>query len=141
MGSEPAAKRPCLQSDKPDTRTEASVSILSASSLTSDAPMLFDLSQPLGVFFDDTLVAKGVKEDSQAARLGICKGWRVRSVAGEPLSTTKELVTRIQTLKAEGMANVAIAFEIPELSVTFQEAAEHAARNAGEGGLAPSEPA
>ena len=75
--------------------------------------MCLSLSEPLGIFFDEDCGVKGVKEDAQAAKLGVCEGWKALSVAGTPLQTTKELVARVQALKAEGANSAVVAFSQP----------------------------
>merc|ERR1719226_191939 len=60
--------------------------------VSENAVVKVDLSQPLGIGFDDDLAAKDVQVGSQAEKLGICSGWRVCAVGGEEVKTTKELV-------------------------------------------------
>jgi len=79
-------------------------------SATETSNVKVDLSQPLGIFFDDCLVAKSVQEGSQAARAGVCKGWHALAADGEPLHKTADLVGRIKALKAQGVASTTVAF-------------------------------
>jgi len=72
-----------------------------------------DLGQPLGIGFGDSLLAKDVKEGGQGANLGVRSGWRLLSVAGEKLSQTKDLVSKIKTLKSEGKTSVTALWSIP----------------------------
>eukprot|EP00931_Biecheleriopsis_adriatica_P041696 TRINITY_DN23805_c0_g1_i1.p1 TRINITY_DN23805_c0_g1~~TRINITY_DN23805_c0_g1_i1.p1 ORF type:complete len:967 (+),score=312.83 TRINITY_DN23805_c0_g1_i1:65-2965(+) len=99
-----------------------------------------DLSQPLGIVFDDNLVAKSVKFGSQAARLGVAAGWKVVRLAGDDLVDTQDLLGKVQALKAEGCLSQALTFQPTAGSkapaVTAQAAAaamrQHAAAAAAE---------
>merc|ERR1712100_767581 len=75
----------------------------------------FDLSQPLGISFDAKLGAKGVQDGSQAARAGICTGWRAFSVGATPVETTTELVAKVKALKSEGVEHVNVVFVVEEV--------------------------
>lgn len=69
---------------------------------SSKKPLDFDLGQPLGILFGDDLYAKVVQGGSQAEKLGVCKGWKVLSVDGEPLRTPREMEAHMNVLKAIG---------------------------------------
>jgi tetratricopeptide (TPR) repeat protein len=68
----------------------------------SGTALEFDLSQPLGILFDDDLHTKVVQGGSQAERMGVCKGWKVMSVDGERLRTPREMEAHMNVLKALG---------------------------------------
>jgi hypothetical protein len=69
---------------------------------SSRTPFDFDLGQPLGIIFGDDLNAKVVQGGSQAEKFGVCKGWKVLSVDGEPLRTPREMEAHMNVLKAIG---------------------------------------
>merc|ERR1739848_513748 len=69
-----------------------------------------DLSKPMGITFNESLVAESVQDGSQAAEHGVCKGWRACSVGGESLESTDAFVEKIQSLKAEGCPSVRFQF-------------------------------
>lgn len=74
---------------------------------------MLDLTQPLGIGFNEHLLAKDVKDGAQASKLGICPGWRVVALGGKQLKETKELVAMVKNLKNEGRANVWASFAAP----------------------------
>merc|ERR1711957_817274 len=76
----------------------------------SACQLTLDLSQPLGIFFDDALLVKSIQEGSQASKFSIRQGSQVCSVEGESLKTTKELVAKVQALKAQGVMSVTLEF-------------------------------
>eukprot|EP00927_Polykrikos_kofoidii_P065316 TRINITY_DN61091_c0_g1_i1.p1 TRINITY_DN61091_c0_g1~~TRINITY_DN61091_c0_g1_i1.p1 ORF type:complete len:981 (-),score=240.57 TRINITY_DN61091_c0_g1_i1:73-3015(-) len=79
------------------------------------------LAEPLGIFFDDELLAQDVQEGAQAWRLGVRPGWRALSVDGESLGTTEALVARLQGLRAQGdVAAVDVAFATVPVEVVFE---------------------
>merc|ERR1712190_623495 len=55
-------------------------------------------------------MGKEVNPGTQAAVLGVLSGWKVVTLNDEPVSTTQELVSNIQELKADGNANAVIVF-------------------------------
>merc|ERR1711982_240247 len=63
----------------------------------------------------------GVQEGAQAAELGVRKGWRVRSIGGEALETTKGLVAKLKSLKSSGLSSAALAFSPPPLAASFDQ--------------------
>ncbi|CAK9037599.1 unnamed protein product [Durusdinium trenchii] len=70
-----------------------------------------DLSVPLGIKFDDQLVVESVAKNSQAARLGIGPGWQALGLAGDELSTRKELEQKLEVFKAEGSLGQPMMFQ------------------------------
>eukprot|EP00933_Yihiella_yeosuensis_P007087 TRINITY_DN111988_c0_g1_i1.p1 TRINITY_DN111988_c0_g1~~TRINITY_DN111988_c0_g1_i1.p1 ORF type:complete len:840 (-),score=231.08 TRINITY_DN111988_c0_g1_i1:103-2430(-) len=83
-----------------------------------------DLSLPLGILFNKSLLAESVTEGSQGARLGVAAGWRALSLAGETMSSTKELVAKIKALKEEGSLSVAAVFAAPQEAPSTASAKE-----------------
>ncbi|CAE7392215.1 unnamed protein product [Symbiodinium microadriaticum] len=103
-----------------------------------EVPLELDLSQPLGILFNKTLEAESVTEGSQAARLGVEAGWRAVSLAGEAFTNTRDLVARIQAMKADGATTVAAVFAAPQ-SPDNGAAMEVVAEGDGEKRPAPAE--
>jgi hypothetical protein len=81
--------------------------------------MEVDLSRPLGIFFDEALLAQDVQPDSQAAELGVRKGWRVCSIAEEDVDKTDDFVARVHTLKSLGMPRTIVSFIPVSLKIAF----------------------
>ena len=73
----------------------------------------FDLNQPLGIGFEKNLEAKEIKSGSQGASLGIMAGWRLVTLNGEPLSNSKELVSKIKGLKSGGATSASSSWKRP----------------------------
>merc|ERR1711862_1027204 len=69
-----------------------------------------DLTQPLGILLDASLVAIEVNERSQSFTLGVCAGWRICSVAGEPLCTLDALEKKMEEMVSEGLTASSVAF-------------------------------
>merc|ERR1712039_154445 len=69
-----------------------------------------DLTQPLGITFDEVLRAKAIQEGSQAAKLYIRQGSQVCKVEGKPVEKTTELVAIVKALKASGQTSVKLEF-------------------------------
>merc|ERR1719324_2304766 len=84
-----------------------------SSSALQEKLVSFDLSQSLGINFDAKLLAKSIQENSQAAQAGVCIGWRALSVGSESVQTTKDLVTKVKALKADGTDKIGITFAFP----------------------------
>jgi len=80
-----------------------------------------DLSQPLGILFNKSLLVESVQDGSQSAKLGIAGGWRAVSIAGEEFANTKDLVAKIQALKQEGIASATAVFNAPLLEIKATE--------------------
>jgi len=80
-----------------------------------------DLGQPLGIFFDDALMVEDVHEKSQAANLGVQRGWRARLIGGQHVLGSDELVARIRALKEKGAPNVKLEFTLPPFTKTFYQ--------------------
>lgn len=83
------------------------------SNASAAASIRFDLSQPLGIFFDTDGSVKDVPTGAQASNLGVKAGWRVREVSGESVSTTQELVAAIKELKEHGITTATLTFDVP----------------------------
>jgi len=84
-----------------------------ADNLVSQEPhreISVNLSRPLGIFFNDTLLVEKVQPNSQAAELGVHPGCRALSVAGERVTTATEIVARLQALKKQSVQTVVLAF-------------------------------
>eukprot|EP00930_Biecheleria_cincta_P073156 TRINITY_DN60480_c0_g1_i1.p1 TRINITY_DN60480_c0_g1~~TRINITY_DN60480_c0_g1_i1.p1 ORF type:complete len:1024 (+),score=276.75 TRINITY_DN60480_c0_g1_i1:63-3074(+) len=101
-GTAPVAAPAEVRGQEPEAEPEIKVDNL--------VELQVDLKAPLGIGFTDDLVAKEIKPSSQAEKLGVCSGWRVRSVSGEALATTKELVAKFGALKKGGAASVSVCF-------------------------------
>mmetsp|Transcript_2749 Transcript_2749/g.10832 ORF Transcript_2749/g.10832 Transcript_2749/m.10832 type:complete len:1386 (-) Transcript_2749:72-4229(-) len=81
-----------------------------------------DLSQPLGIFFNNDCVAQGIGEGTQAERLRIPVGACVKAVGGKAVTKgTEELVKRIGKAKKKGLPEIELAFSPPPLVATFEE--------------------
>eukprot|EP00929_Paragymnodinium_shiwhaense_P014709 TRINITY_DN122663_c0_g1_i1.p1 TRINITY_DN122663_c0_g1~~TRINITY_DN122663_c0_g1_i1.p1 ORF type:complete len:1265 (+),score=405.27 TRINITY_DN122663_c0_g1_i1:95-3889(+) len=76
----------------------------------SEVAIGVDLSEPLGVAFDDDLIAEAVQEGSQAERLGVVAGWKAVAVAGQAVASVPELVSKITALKAASVPAAAVTF-------------------------------
>lgn len=88
--------------------------------LAKGSPVTVDLGKPLGIYFDDFLVAQDVGEESQAYKLGIRKRAKARSIGDMVLKErTEELVDKIQELKRDGVPSVIISFSPPPVEVVF----------------------
>lgn len=87
-----------------------------------------DLSQPLGLTFDQRLVVQTVQKNSQASRLGIGPGWQVLGLAGDELSSRKELEQKLEVFKAEGSLGQSMMFQ--PTAVTAARAKELGAASA-----------
>jgi len=103
---------------------EASPDSGSSSASAHTKSVSFDLSLPLGINFDAKLVAKGVQEGSQAAKAGICIGWRALSVGDAAVQATKELVAKVKALKSEGIEKVDLSFVVTESSAEKRSSTE-----------------
>merc|ERR1712232_86767 len=80
-----------------------------------------DLTQPLGIFFDEALLAQEVQPGSQAFQLGVRSGWRLCSIAGEQVDKTDEFIAVVTTLKDQAVPSVDVAFKPAPLVVKFEE--------------------
>lgn len=81
-----------------------------------------DLSQPLGIFFNNDCVAQTVGAGTQAAKLGVPVGARAKALAGKALTKgTEQLVKRIGKAKAKGLQEVVLAYSPPPVRVAFGE--------------------
>ncbi|CAJ1437818.1 unnamed protein product [Effrenium voratum] len=70
-----------------------------------------DLSLPLGIVWGSRLVVESVQKGSQAARLGIDKGWQALGLAGDELNSQKELEKKLEVFKSEGSLGQSMMFQ------------------------------
>lgn len=73
----------------------------------------FQLTEPIGITFDEKLISVGVSQGSQAQRLGIQLGWRLISVGDKPVRSQHELKNELADLKQEGIISADLAFDVP----------------------------
>jgi len=90
---------------------------------TQHKSVAFNLSQPLGINFDASVVVKSVQDGSQAAQAGVCIGWHALSVGEEPVQATKELVAKLKALKTQGVEQVLVKFDVHAPSAKRQHSA------------------
>jgi len=84
-----------------------------------------ELGRPLGIGFNDDLIAMEVQPDSQAYELGFSEGWRIRSISGggtyRKLESVEDLVSKIQAFKSDGLRKATLAFAPPPVVITYDK--------------------
>mmetsp|Transcript_10734 Transcript_10734/g.24481 ORF Transcript_10734/g.24481 Transcript_10734/m.24481 type:complete len:871 (-) Transcript_10734:101-2713(-) len=106
-------------------------------SMEAQSTLTFDLSQSLGIFFDEeSLLVEECAEGSQAETLGVPVGGMAVSIGGKAVSTPEELIEHIQSLKASGTASVDIVFNLPDAAPQSGDSftAAEATQSAEDGG-------
>lgn len=82
--------------------------------------VLFDISETLGIFFDDDLNVRSVGDGSQAFHRGIKEHYRAASVAGQSIVSTKELVAIVKDAKNSRLKFITIEFVPSDIYVPLE---------------------